>query len=67
MFLLEVCSLILGMSASFYIRIKRRDAAQRYAVAFAQWEAEWNSNGVHEHEAIHIVNAATQVADQFNT
>lgn len=67
MLLVCVVVSITAMSAFFHIKIKRRDAAQRYAVALAQWKAEWSGNGVHEHEDIHTVNATIQGTDQSVT
>ena len=64
MLLACVAVLIVVCSAFFHIKIKRRNAAERYAVAFAQWKAEWSGNGLHGHEDIHIVNTTIQVADQ---
>lgn len=67
MLLVCVCILTLGVSTFFHIRSKRREAVKRYAVAFAQWEAEWNGNGVHEYEDTYIINAVAQVADRSST
>lgn len=59
-----VAILIIIFSAFFHIRNKRRNAFQRYAVAFTQWEAEWSGNGLQEHEDTHNANAIIQVGDQ---
>lgn len=64
MLLVCVAVLIVTCSAFFHIKSKQQSAAERYAVAFAQWEAEWSGNGLHEHEDIHTVNTTIQITDQ---